>query len=101
MNAGDLPLIDHVLPDVPLRQFVITVPFPLRFPFAFYGKLLGQVLRIFIAPSGPRNPLKCAVPTRSGSRGCGPAGVSDAQKKPFEAQKKRPNHLWACPQQER
>src|ERR1017187_9910017 len=48
MNAGALTLVDHVLPDVPLRQFVVTVPFPLRFPLAFDGKLLGQVLRIFI-----------------------------------------------------
>jgi hypothetical protein len=35
------------LPEVPIRQFVLTVPFPLRFPLAFDGKLLGQVLRIF------------------------------------------------------
>jgi hypothetical protein len=42
-----LNLVDHVLPDVPLRQFVVTVPFPLRFPLAFDGKLLGQVVRIF------------------------------------------------------
>jgi hypothetical protein len=48
MNAGALTLVDHVLPDVPLRQFVITVPFPLRFPLAFDGNLLGQVLRILI-----------------------------------------------------
>ena len=32
--------MDHVLPDVPLRQFVVTMPFPLRFPLAFDGKLL-------------------------------------------------------------
>jgi hypothetical protein len=48
MNAGALTLVDHVLPDVPLRQFVVTVPFPLRFPLAFDGKLLTQVVRIFI-----------------------------------------------------
>jgi hypothetical protein len=48
MNAGALTLLDHVLPEVPIRQFVLTVPFPLRFPLAFDGKLLGQVLRIFI-----------------------------------------------------
>jgi len=29
-------------------QALVTVPFPLRFPLAFDGKLLGQVLRIFI-----------------------------------------------------
>ncbi len=47
MNEGALNLIDHVLPNVPLRQFVLTMPFPLRFPLAFDGKLLGQVVRIF------------------------------------------------------
>src|SRR5450759_1183299 len=47
MSAGALTLVDHVLPDVPLRQFVLTMPFPLRFPLAFDGKLLGQVVRIF------------------------------------------------------
>jgi hypothetical protein len=47
MNAGALTLVDHVLPEVPIRQFVLTMPFPLRFPLAFDGKLLGQVLRIF------------------------------------------------------
>ncbi len=47
MNEGALNLVDHVLPDVPLRQFVLTLPFPLRFPLAFDGKLLGQVVRIF------------------------------------------------------
>ena len=30
MNEGALNLVDHVLPDVPLRQFVLTMPFPLR-----------------------------------------------------------------------
>ena len=48
MNAGALTLLDYVLPKVPIRQFVITVPFPLRFPLAFDGKLLSQVVRIFI-----------------------------------------------------
>ncbi len=47
MSAGAAHLVDHVLPDVPIRQFVLTVPFPLRFPLAFEGKVLGQVLRIF------------------------------------------------------
>jgi hypothetical protein len=47
MSEGALNMVDHVLPDVPLRQFVLTMPFPLRFPLAFDGKLLGQVVRIF------------------------------------------------------
>jgi hypothetical protein len=47
MSAGAATLVDHVLPDVPIRQFVVTMPFPLRFPLAFDGELLRQVLRIF------------------------------------------------------
>ena len=47
MSADAANLVDHVLPDVPIRQLVLTLPFPLRFPLAFDGKLLGQVLRIF------------------------------------------------------
>ncbi len=39
--------ITCILAEVPIRQFVLTLPFPLRFPLAFDGKLLGQVLRIF------------------------------------------------------
>jgi hypothetical protein len=41
MSEGAANLVDHVLPDVPIRQFVLTMPFPLRFPLAFDGKLLG------------------------------------------------------------
>jgi hypothetical protein len=63
MNEGALNLVNHVLPDVPIRQFATgaakphgagagragpsTMPFPLRFPLAFDGRLLGQVVRIF------------------------------------------------------
>jgi hypothetical protein len=34
-------------PVYPGAQFVLTMPFPLRFPLAFDGRLLGQVVRIF------------------------------------------------------
>ena len=48
MNEGAANLVDHVLPEgVAIRQWVLTLPFPLRFPLAFDGKLLGAVLRIF------------------------------------------------------
>jgi len=38
-------LVDHVLPMVPLRQFVITFPFELRARLAYDGKLLGAATR--------------------------------------------------------
>jgi len=39
-------LADEVFPDVPLRQWVISFPFPLRFLFAAYPQAMGKVLRI-------------------------------------------------------
>ena len=41
-------LVDHVLPRVPLRQFVLTVPFELRSRLAYEGALCGAVCRIFV-----------------------------------------------------
>jgi hypothetical protein len=42
-------LIEHVVPSgVPLRQWVLTLPHPLRYRLAYDGKLLGAVCRIFV-----------------------------------------------------
>jgi hypothetical protein len=48
MNAGAANLVDHVLPEAPIRQWVLTLPHPLRFPLAFDGAVLAAVLRIFV-----------------------------------------------------
>jgi len=40
-------LLEHVLPPVPLRQWVLTLLFELRGRLGFDGKLLGAVARIF------------------------------------------------------
>ena len=48
MNEGAANLVDHVLPTgVPIRQWVLTLPHPLRYPLAFDPKYLGPVLRLF------------------------------------------------------
>ena len=39
-------LSDEVFPDVPLRQWVISFPFPLRFLFAAHPQAMGKVLGI-------------------------------------------------------
>jgi hypothetical protein len=40
-------LVDRVLPDVPVRQWVLSVPHALRYRLAYDAKLLGRVFRIF------------------------------------------------------
>ena len=39
-------LSDEVFPDVPLRQWVISFLFPLRYLFAAHPQAMGKVLRI-------------------------------------------------------
>ena len=39
-------LADDVFPDVPLRQWVISFPFPLRYLFAAHPQAMGKVLGI-------------------------------------------------------
>ena len=39
-------LVDHVFPEVPVRQFVLTFPFPLRFLLAAEPKALTEVLAV-------------------------------------------------------
>jgi ribosomal protein S27E len=39
-------LVDHVLPAVPVRQWVLSFPWPLRFPLATHPALLARVLGI-------------------------------------------------------
>ena len=41
-------LVDRVLPFVPVRQWVLTLPFPLRFRLAYDAGLTSDVLRIFL-----------------------------------------------------
>ena len=40
-------LVDRVVPDVPLRQFVLSLPYELRRLAAFKQDVLGAVVRIF------------------------------------------------------
>ncbi len=40
-------LVDRVLPEVPIRQWVLTLPYPLRFRCAYGTRLTSDVLRAF------------------------------------------------------
>src|SRR5206468_4536037 len=39
-------LVDRVLPHEPMRQWVLSVPFPLRFLFASHPNVMGNALKI-------------------------------------------------------
>jgi hypothetical protein len=39
-------LVDHVIPPVPVRQWVLTLPYPLRLLLAAQPKLVTSVLRV-------------------------------------------------------
>ena len=41
-------LVDRVLPDVPVRQFVLSLPYELRLLAAFKADVLGALVRIFV-----------------------------------------------------
>ncbi len=41
-------LVDHVFPDVPIRQWVLTFPFRMRYLLAYNAKLCGAVRKVSI-----------------------------------------------------
>ena len=47
MTARAAHLVDHVLPRVPIRQWVLSVPIRLRYLMAYDSALCSQVLDIF------------------------------------------------------
>jgi hypothetical protein len=48
MSEASAHLVDHVLPEVPIRQWVLTFPYPIRFLLAYRPELLRAVRRIFV-----------------------------------------------------
>jgi hypothetical protein len=41
-------LVDHVFPIVPVRQWVLSIPFALRYRLAYDSGVLSDVLNVFI-----------------------------------------------------
>ena len=48
MSNGAAHLVDRVLPDVPVRQYVLSLPFELRRLAAFKADVLAALARIFV-----------------------------------------------------
>ena len=64
-------LVDRVLPEAPVRQWVLTLPYPLRYRCAYDARLTSDVLRAFIRALFAE--LRRRVRNRWGERGdqCG------------------------------
>src|SRR5687767_13563888 len=41
-------LVDRVFPVVPVRQWVLSLPFALRYRMAYDSRLMGDVLNVFV-----------------------------------------------------
>jgi hypothetical protein len=53
MNEGAASLVDHVFPEkVPKRQWVLALPYPMRYPLAFDPRHLCHGLRLFTETVG-------------------------------------------------
>jgi hypothetical protein len=48
MAGSAAHLVDRVLPEVPIRQWVLTLPYPLRYRCAYDARLTSEVLRAFL-----------------------------------------------------
>ena len=62
-------LVDEVFPDVPLRQWVISFPFPLRYLFAAHPQAMGKVLGIVYRAISTRLIHKAGFSLKNGATG--------------------------------
>ena len=62
-------LSDEVFPDVPLRQWVISFPFPLRYLFAAHPQAMGKVLRIVYRAISTHLHHKAGIQLNDGATG--------------------------------
>lgn len=51
MEDGTQHIVEHVLPDVPIRQWVLSLPFSLRPMVGYDADLFASVARIFLSES--------------------------------------------------
>jgi hypothetical protein len=62
-------LIDNVLPDVPVRQWVLTFPWPLRFLFARQPKAFSRCLTVIIRAIETDLIKRAGLSRKSGAKG--------------------------------
>jgi hypothetical protein len=68
MVDGAAHLVDHVLPHVPMRQWVLTFPWPLRLLFAARPALLTRVLGVVTRALSTSMLRRAGLSVRSGAK---------------------------------
>lgn len=63
-------LVDEVLPEQPMRQWVLSVPYPLRFLFASHPAIMGEVLGIVYRTIATHLIKKAGLTRKAARTGC-------------------------------
>ena len=64
-------LVDRVIPEVPVRQWVLSVPFALRYRLAYDSSLVTDILQIFVRAIFASIRRMAGIPASNRQAGCG------------------------------
>jgi hypothetical protein len=67
-------LVDHVFPEVPVRQWVLSVPFSLRYRLAYDSSLVRDVAQIFVRIIFTSIRHRAGIPASNRKARCGAVG---------------------------
>lgn len=67
-------LVDRVFPEVPVRQWVLSVPYPLRYRLAYDSSLVRDVTQIFVRAVFSSIRRRAGVPACDRKARCGAVG---------------------------
>jgi hypothetical protein len=67
-------LVDHVFPEVPVRQWVRSVPFHLRYRLAYDSSVVGEVAQIFVRAIFSSIRRRAGIPSSNRKARCGAVG---------------------------
>ena len=83
-------LIDHVIPDVPVRQWVLSLPWTVRYQLAFDAALCSAVLAVFMREGIIRHGAKMIFATsRATDR------AEDLRRRPQVLRRRALRDVWA------
>ena len=67
-------LVDHVFPEAPARQWVLSVPYPIRYRLAYDSSLVRDVTQIFVNAVFSSIRRRAGIPASNRKARCGAVG---------------------------